>query len=453
MKILKLCLSFFLFTFCYTNSLWATHNRAGEIVIDQIGPLTIRATIITYTKASSTGADRAELPLVWGDGKLDTVRRSNGGGQGEIILGDDLKLNIYTATHTYLGRGRYTVSMTDPNRNAGILNVNFPNSVDIPFYLQTTFTFLSATSQGFNSTPRLLQPPIDKGCTNKRFIHSFNAFDPDGDSVAYRLITPLQAPNRVVPGYTFPDKIRASANNRIRLDERSGEFIWETPQEAGEYNVAFHIISYRNGSAIDTTIRDMQILIENCDNNPPKITTIDKICVIAGQEVKFAVTGTDPDAGQLVALSALGGPFVVSQSPAVFRSTRFDFKRPPVTDTFRWRTVCEHIENYPYTVTFKAEDNFRRAANDSIKLVDLKTVQIKVVGPPPQNVQANSISGAAIVSWAKPYACENAANRYFYAFQVWRREGNNPFQLDTCSPGLAGRGYTRVPSIRYFRLM
>ena len=44
---------------CATLSAWSTHNRAGEIIYDQIGPLTIRAPIVTYTKASSTAADPA----------------------------------------------------------------------------------------------------------------------------------------------------------------------------------------------------------------------------------------------------------------------------------------------------------------------------------------------------------------------------------------------------------
>ena len=42
---------------------FATHNRAGEIHIRQIGPLTIEATIITWTKASSVNADRDTLIL------------------------------------------------------------------------------------------------------------------------------------------------------------------------------------------------------------------------------------------------------------------------------------------------------------------------------------------------------------------------------------------------------
>ena len=229
----------------------ATHNRAGEIWIEQIGQLTIRATIITYTKASSIPADRDTLDVDWGDGSpTRKVARTNGNGRG-VILNGDIKYNEYVATYTYPGRGTYVVSMTDPNRNGGILNVNFPNSDLIPFHISTSYTFLNANFNGTNTTPRLLQPPIDKGCIGKIFIHTLNAFDPDGDSIAYRQVIPKQDKNSLVPAYEFPDRIRPGLNNVTSLNERTGEFIWRFPQQKGEYNVAFQIISYRNGVAID----------------------------------------------------------------------------------------------------------------------------------------------------------------------------------------------------------
>ena len=416
---------------------FATHNRAGEIYIEQIGPLTIRATVITYTKASSVPADRREVGITWGDGSTDTIRRTN-----EVILAGDIKYNTYVGTHTYAGRSTYRIGMMDPNRNGGILNVNFPQSDAIPFYIQTTFTFLNSNFQGINNTPRLLQPPIDKGCVGRPFIHSLNAYDVDGDSLAYRLTVPLQDANSQVPLYEFPNRIKPGLNNVLNLDEKTGQLLWRTPQQRGEYNFAFLIISYRRGVAIDTTIRDMQVLIEDCINDPPVITTIEKLCVVAGKEVRFPVTATDRNPGQKVSLTALGGPFEVKNSKARFvgTGTTNRFFTPPVVDTFRWQTICDHIAEQPYNVVFKAQDNFF----DTSGLVDLKTVQIKVVGPPPEDVRVVSGSGQATVSWMKPYFCENASDRYFYAFSVWRRENSNPFLVDTCITGLSGQGYTEI---------
>ncbi len=78
----------------------ATHNRAGEIIYKQIAPLTIEATIITYTQTSSIPADRDSLTICWGDGTCETLLRSNGNGSGEPIE-NDYKVNAYTGVHRY----------------------------------------------------------------------------------------------------------------------------------------------------------------------------------------------------------------------------------------------------------------------------------------------------------------------------------------------------------------
>ncbi len=434
--------AFFALVFCaiLPGTAHATHNRAGEIHIRQIGTLTIEATIITWTKASSTNADRDTLTIVWGDGTSETVWRANGGGNGEI-LPNDIKYNLYIATHTYAGRASYKISMTDPNRIMGIINVNPPTSENIPFHIETSYTFQDPQFQGSNTTPYLLQPPIDNACVGKPFKHNPNAYDPDGDSLSYQLIVPLQALNSPVPNYTYPNQHPPGAGNFFQLNSITGDMVWLTPQEPGEYNVAFFIISWRKGHAIDTTIRDMQIFVDTCSNNPPDVKTIDKICVIAGDTVQFGVTATDPDSGNLVLLTALGGPFSTQYSPATF-TVAPGWQVPPVNGTFRWNTTCEHISKQPYSVVFKAADT--TGVKNVPSLSDLETVEIKVVGPPPLGVQASAQLGAVEISWDKPYTCEGAADNYFYGFSVWRREGSNPFPLDTCDPGLAGKGYTQL---------
>ena len=417
----------------------ATHNRAGEISIVQIGDctdLTIQATIVTYTKASSQAADRDTLEICWGDGSCERVARSNGNGNG-VLLGNDVKYNEYIAIHTYPGRSTYHISMTDPNRNGDILNVNPPLSDNVQFHIQTNYTFLDCTFDGPNNTPMLLQPPIDIGCVGQPFLHNPNAVDVDGDSLSYQLIVPLQDVDTPVPQYFWPDMISPGPDNNYFLNSVTGDFYWDAPQEAGEYNIAMYIISWRNGVAIDTVIRDMQILIEDCDDNrPPEITTEQFICVVAGDVVDFNVIATDPDFGQEIELTALGAPLIDPFSPAIW-TVPAGFNDPPVEGNFFWQTTCEHISDQPYTVVFKAVDNYF----DTIGLSTLRTVQIKVVGPPPEDVQAEAVSGEIEVSWESPYICEDAANDYFYTFSVWRREGSQDVTIDTCNPGLAGQGY------------
>lgn len=417
----------------------ATHNRAGEIHVRQIGPLRVEATIITWTVTSSVQADRPVLLIDWGDGsKPDSVRRSNGSGNG-VSLPDDIKFNIYVAQHTFAGPFTYRISMTDPNRNGGILNVNPPSSVQVPFHIETIFTFLDPQFDGVNTTPYLLQPPIDRACVGRPFKHNPNAFDPDGDSLSYRLAVPLQAKGTPVPNYSYPNQIAPGINNLLQLNERNGDIVWNSPQVAGEYNLAFIIISWRGGVPIDTTLRDIQIIVGKCDNNPPVVQTKDQHCIVAGNVLQFPVTATDPDVGQFVSLTALGAPLTSPFSPATFTVPRGSVP-PPVAGRFVWRPACEDIAPQSYSVVFKAVDSL----GNMPRLADLKTVQIKVVGPPPEDVQLTAQNGVVEISWAKPYRCEDTRNNYFLGFSVWRREGANPFPLDTCAPGLVGKGYTEL---------
>ncbi len=415
----------------------ATHNRAGEIHIQQIGPLTIKATIITWTKTSSASVDRDSLEICWGDGTCQMVPRTNGNG---LALPNDVKYNTYVAEHTYAGQATFVVSMTDLNRVANIINVNPPTSDLVPFHIETRFTFQSVQFGVFNTTPFLLQPPIDRACVGKPFKHNPNAFDPDGDSLSYELIVPLQFPGEQVPNYSFPSQVIPGGNNLLQLDPVSGDLIWLSPQVAGDYNLAFFIISWRNGVAIDTTIRDMQIFVDQCDNNPPVVATEDKFCIVAGNTLAFEVTATDPDTGNLVTLTALGGPLVSPYSPATF-IVQQGWQVPILKGIFSWTTDCEHISDQPYTVVFKATDTIMP---NEPKLSDLKSVSIKVVGPAPEGVQATANAGEVEVTWDKPYFCETTDNNSFYGFSVWRREGSNQFPPDTCSPGLDGKGYTEL---------
>lgn len=434
-----------------TSFIYATHNRAGEIVIEQIGDcnnLTIKATVTTYTKASSTQADRDSLVICWGDGTCEVIARINGSPgppngvpQGQYI-GNDTKKNLYVAYHTYPGRATYVISMTDPNRNGGILNVNPPASDVVPFHIQTTYTFLNSQFQGCNSTPVLLQPPIDYGCVGQTFIHNPNAYDIDKDSLSYHLVVPLQGVGLEVPNYFYPDQISPAIDNKISLNPVTGDFVWSTPKLPGEYNIAMIIVEYRSGVPIDTMIRDMQIYIQTCDNIPPDIENVKDLCVIAGDKINFDVIATDKDVPFLqdVKLTALGGPFVVKYSPANFAVSP-NFVKPPNIGKFSWQTTCEHISDQPYSIVFKAEDNYLTATSG---FSNLKTVLIKVVGPPPLNLDAQPSNNKVTLSWDNPYSCDMAADDYFYGFTVWRRLGSNPFPIDTCTTGLAGKGYTQI---------
>ena len=111
----------------------------------------------------------------------------------DIISGEDLiRVSTYVITHKFPGPGEYTITFREFNRNADILNMS--NSVNTPFYVETTIVIDPLLA--CNSSPVLLVPPVDKGCTGKRYVHNPGAYDPDGDSLAYHFTIPKPRPGQ-----------------------------------------------------------------------------------------------------------------------------------------------------------------------------------------------------------------------------------------------------------------
>ncbi len=400
---------------------YATHNRAGEITYKHLYGYTYRITLITYTYApSEANEQRNQLELFWGDNTSDWINRE------EIYLlpGDgQIQKNTYIGDHTFSGPGVYKMIMSDPNRNEDIINI--PNSVQVVFTVQTILKI--DPDIGSNSTPNLLNPPVDRAALGRRFSHIPLAYDPDGDSLSYKLSVCL-GPNGVpIEGYTYP-----SASEELYVNEITGEFVWDAPTMIGEYNVAMEIEEWRNGIKIGSIIRDMQIEVLETDNEPPIIEPLPDYCITAGNTVIFDVTASDPD-GDNIILTGIGGPFEIEYNPAVF--TQYTGVSP-VTATFTWNTSCIHVRQQPYDVLFRAKDD-----NPEVQLTGYQETKITVVAQAPENLQASPTSNTIFLSW-DTYGCSNAEG-----FRIYRRKGSYDFTPDECETGLpASADYTLIAS-------
>jgi gliding motility-associated-like protein len=405
---------------------FSTHQRAAEITYMHINGLTYEVKIITYTYTPSP-ADRPELTINWGDGSSSVLKRTR-----KVNLPENISLNEYeydpdqgatSNRHTYSSPGTYLLSMEDPNRNYGVVNI--PNSVNVPMYVQTELVINPFL--GFNNSPTLLNPPIDVGCVGQVFIHNAGAFDIDGDSLSYRLVECKTTGGIDIPGYTFP-----SASNSFSINEITGDVVWDAPVLQGEYNIAFLIEEWRNGVKIGSVTRDMQIEIVACNNKPPVIIAPSDTCITAGSLLELPIKAYDPD-GNSIAITATGGPFELEQSPAYLDpdpATGSD----TVETSFIWQTICNHVQNQPYQVFIKAEDN-----DYPVSLVSYKTLSVKVVSPGPENLTAEPIGNSIRLKWEK-VGCNKAAGYFIY-----RRNGYYGFIPDNCETGVPGyTGYVKI---------
>lgn len=355
----------------------------GEIRFEQMGINTVEASIILYVSAELTDYNRDSISIHWGDGMQGTIARvngldsdGNGVPDGEMIS-DRFSKHIYRGLHTYPSLGVYVISHLAPGRNSGIININYPNSDQIPLYFSSTVTLQE--DYNHNHSPVLLEPPVDYGYTGHPFLHAINAFDIDDDSIVYDLIIPLVDQNEVVPFYRDPSTMPPGVNNYFYLDAETGLLVWDAPQIPGLYNIAIRVKSYRNGALVDQVIRDMKISIQAADDFYPGITlsTIENEVqeVHPGDVVEVNVTAQCFDMAQALTLSSSSGLYDYFGNTASFVAT---VSGDEGTGVFAWTVQEEQVRSQPYTIVFKAKDDFSEYGYANFKLIRYKVTSSAV---------------------------------------------------------------------------
>ncbi|SOD99843.1 PKD domain-containing protein, partial [Spirosoma fluviale] len=442
----------------------ATHVRAGEITTKRISQtsLTYRITFTAYFDEvkGKPAADQAEnYTFCFGDGTTADVRRSG----RTYINGRTSSVNSYTVIHTYPGPGTYTIGVTVPNRNADTKNLPPAATSDqIRFFVSTTIYINAALLT--NSTPVMLNPPLDSGRVGQKFCHNPAAFDADGDSLAYRLSVPQTSltdngcVGRAIPSYQDPTRFGSVREDggtpaSFSINPKTGELCWDSPGEIGQFNFAFIVEEWRNGVLIGEITRDMQIIVVDNRNLRPIIQPIPDLCVEAGALITQPITATDPD-GQRVIIAGFGGVFNIGADrqplpanelipPAYARLINGDIiQNQPATATFSWQTSCNQIRQAPYDVTFKVTDVPTRPTP---ALTSFQTFRIQIVGPSIKNLTARptaTANGRAIqLSWS-PYSCGNPGT----FITIYRKEGCEDRPVPPCTTGVPP-GYTRIAQV------
>jgi gliding motility-associated-like protein len=400
---------------------FATHNRAGEIIYEHVSGFTYKVTIITVTKASAY-ADRPYLKIYWGDEPSDVLETELDSLERVVenfLPGVDAKRNEYIGFHTYAGPGIFTLVVEDPNRNAGVINI--PQSVWQVFSIRTVLVISPIT--GHNNSVVLLNPPIQQACFMQPWIHNPAAFDPDGDELVYSLTPCTGLESEPIAGWQLPDVSTDTwPNDVFSINSETGDVTWQVPPWPGEFNIAILIEEYRNGVFVGSVVRDMQITVVLCSNQPPVINPLPDYCVEAGENLNIDVDWFDPDNNQITA-AAFGGPLTQVDNQATFNV---------VNGMFNWNPECEEVRPEPYSVTFTATDN------GYVNLTAMETVQITVVAPRVENPEAISQGTAILLNWdihpCAPIFNEQTAQNVTY--KIYRREGLFGFEPTECELGV-----------------
>lgn len=458
-----------LFIVCFlafiTTDIWATHIRAGEITAVRISQssLRYRFTLLLYKDTGSNvqvgegGIFNFGQGRIIGPGRDVLANESVDGNWNETNIGNETLIAVIQFDHTFDGPGVYTISYTEQNRNGGIINMGGASSEDIPFHIETVLKIDPGLD--VNGTPQLTIPPIDRACIGARFIHNAGAFDPDGDSLAYKIVTPMQGRGFDVATYVPLDDpsitdIREDGGSPpiFSIDALTGNLVWDAPKFAGEYNIAFIIEEWRYSNLtkkyeqLGYVTRDMQIIVEDCENERPILEIPQDTCVEAGSLLESIITARDPDNNRVL-LEAFGGVFNINNSPAQFLSfpglnPTPEFRPQPAESKFVWQTNINHVRGRPYEVQFKVSD--RPSDPDAPSLVDFKTWRVTVVAPAPTGLTSTINSGLSIeLNWD-----DYAGADFNPIMQIYRRVDSYAFTPEHCNVGIPPQsGYELIDEV------
>lgn len=412
-------------------SIFATHNRGGDITYRHISGLTYEFTITTCTDTHSD-VDRNQLEIDYGDGNTDTIPRA----QHTDIPAYYRRINVYVGTHTYTSPGTYIICMEDPNRNAGIANIypNGPSSSDnVSFSLHTKLVIdpFSGASGANNSVQFNDCPCPAIGCVNHIYTYNSQAYDPDGDSLSYSLVAPYGAgcTQLVQPTvYVYPNQV---GGGTFSIDQVTGTITWDSPGMLGEFNYAVKTTEWRNGVVVGEVVRDIQVTIEsnNCNNNPPTVTAPAENCIIAGNTLQFDVTANDPDLN-LIDLEGSGVPLVLANSPAIFPPAQ---GAGSITQTFTWNTTCDNLQASPYIMLFTGTDH------GNPPFLNTASSLIRIIPPKVTGLTATAFGNSINLNW-QPASCTNAEGYRIY------RITSPSFTIPDCCSGtsLSSAGFQLI---------
>lgn len=375
--------------FLLVSQVTASHLMGGQITARQISGLTYEITLTAYRDTVGIPMNPiATLRIQDFNTGYDSSITSNHNGASVYI--NRVEVYSYVDTIDLPANAQYTISWEDCCRNGAILNMSMPASESMHFMTEVT-----VDGAGFNSTPVFLNAPVFLAQKYSLFQYNPLPFDPDGDSLAWLLETPLSSGGDTVAGYTLP---HADPLNPFTLNSLTGELTW-MPDSNGFWEASFRVEEYRGGVKIGEIRRDMQIIVvDDTTNWHPivfntgswPINAQGNFSMILNPNVPFnlTVTATDLDNDPLY-LTAQGEPLMLASNPAVW--TLQNNVPGSVTGMLSWTPTLTQARLMPYTVAFRGMEfhNLNTFSNDQTLLLNVSTST--GINNPQNNFSAGSL--------------------------------------------------------------
>ncbi len=256
------------FLFSLLQSAYATHLLGGEIQVSRVSSQSLnyqfKVIIFMDDKDGALASDgQNQVTICVGEGSQTiTIKRVS-----KVKVAPSVTLNTYIESFTYAAPGTYTVSVSIENRNAGLANFN---SVNTPFYIQTTFA-----TNIMNTTPVLNSVVGTQAAYSKQvFKDNVNAVDAEGDSLVYRVTASKQGQSSTctvknIGDYQYPNEV--TRQGVFQINSQTGELTWNAPVQVGSYAYAIIVEEWRNGVRISETQREVTLQVIDQGGDPVTI--------------------------------------------------------------------------------------------------------------------------------------------------------------------------------------
>ncbi len=263
--------------------------------------------LVLRRRGAPTILDTATLPLLSSDSIIYPTIPC----QGSFVATKRLEYGLLVTLNPqrYADPRGYYIAWERCCRNGSITNIIRPGAAGSVFYL--AFPALVRNGAAFrNSSPQGFQPTPGYACLGETFRAAFGGSDPDGDSLAYDLTTPLNgfstnlnvrpvaapAPYPSVdwaPGFDSTRQI--SGAQPLRVDARTGEITF-TSDQLGLFVFGVRCSEYRRGVKIGEVRREFQQLVVQCPRSIPV-------------QLRLRTPGAAPYVpGSVIALPTAAGP-------------------------------------------------------------------------------------------------------------------------------------------------
>ncbi len=288
---------------------------------------------------------------------------------------------IYKGTYTFPAQCTdWVIGWADCCRNNAITNatiISIANGTET--YIEATLDNLTTSC---NSSPSFTNLPTAYVCEGQDFQYNHGASDPDGDSLAFELITPLEltlgfpTPINYIAPFSATYPVSTTPANSFGFDPATGQLNF-TPDVSQIGVTAILVKEYRGGKLIGTTMRDIQIVVTNCTNTLPiwgDPTAVNGgtlngnvFTVCAGNTLSFAIAATDADLANTLAVSTN----LMTSIPGANLTTA---GLNPSNNTFSWATTLADVGIHSFTLT---------VVDDACPIFGRQTVgfQVYVQGP------------------------------------------------------------------------